>query len=278
MTPTDAQATRPRTTFPRIKHIDVGLRSRLLAASSAIVSSGALIGAIWLAEHHLASEIATIRTLPIVFAALAITVTIAAGWPGLLSLPTQRGSTSMIALAGSVLAVVVGFTSSTRGDYWMAPILALAMIVTFWQQLLRRDDRVRLVESVTGVLCAVAVVAFASGWVGSIHDPEGFDTALISALSLSVAAAISVAPGRWRVILSSSWLGGTAIGSAFGIWLGWSALIVIPASALSAMTASGLIFVLRALPAASTRSGAVTSGVAAASAVGGVVYLVWRLA
>ena len=78
--------------------------------------------------------------------------------PGCWGCRSPRGTTSVLAF-GTVAAVLTG--ALTRTDpflRWMPAALALSMLVAFLHQLLRRDGRPRLVESVVSVVTGLAVV------------------------------------------------------------------------------------------------------------------------
>ncbi len=98
---------------------------------------------------------------------LVAVVALATGWPNLLGLPTQRGSTTVLSLCGAGAVLLVSLDPGDAGLSWLAAGLAMSVVATFAHQLLRRDMRPRLVESVTGVVSGVVVVELVAGWVAA---------------------------------------------------------------------------------------------------------------
>ena len=96
------------------------------------------------------------------FVALAVALAgfvLAWGWPLLLSLPSPRGTTGVLAI-GTVL--MTGTTLVTKDDpylEWMPAALAVSVIVGFLHQLMRRDGRPRLTESVAAVTSGLAIIS-----------------------------------------------------------------------------------------------------------------------
>ncbi|PPK92060.1 hypothetical protein CLV92_11723 [Kineococcus xinjiangensis] len=99
-------------------------------------------------------------------------VLLASGWAALLALPTPRGSAGVIAAAALAAAAVVAVEAATAGTAGPGGLLArlpvtmaIALLAAFGHQLLRRDGRPRLVESVTAVVTGQAFVIGAAAWV-----------------------------------------------------------------------------------------------------------------
>ncbi len=113
--------------------------------------------------------VASLASPTLLAGALLVTVVVmATGWPTLLGLPTQRGSTTVLALCGTAAVLVVALAGDQeRRLAWLAPVLALSVVATFTHQLLRRDMRPRLVESVAGVVSGVVVIELVAGWLAA---------------------------------------------------------------------------------------------------------------
>jgi hypothetical protein len=96
------------------------------------------------------------------FVALAVALAglvLAWGWPVLLSLPSPRGTSTVLAV-GTLL--MTGTALLTREDpylEWMPAALAVAVIVAFLHQLMRRDGRPRLTESVAATTSGLAIIS-----------------------------------------------------------------------------------------------------------------------
>jgi hypothetical protein len=216
---------------------------------------------------------------PVLVAALVlVVVAVATGWPGLLSLPTQRGSTTIIALCGSVAVVVVAYTEGEPLLRWLPVVLALSVIVAFWHQLLRRDMRPRLVESVTGVISGVVAVELAAGWAGALKAPGDVPLVLVGAAAVAAAAAATGLPWPMRVTSPLALAAGTAFAALAGRLL--SELHAVPAAlvgAAAALLVVALDRLLSRLPTATGRQTGIAIGAAAVACTGTVVYLVSRV-
>ncbi len=135
--------------------------------------------------------------VPFVAAAVALGGGVLAwGWAGLLGLPSPRGTTSVLAF-GTVAAVLTG--ALTRTDpflRWMPAALALSMLVAFLHQLLRRDGRPRLVESVVSVVTGLALVVSGACLVPLAQTADGGAVMAVAGAALGVAALVDLL-ARW---------------------------------------------------------------------------------
>lgn len=144
---------------------------------------------------------------------LVVVVALASGWPTLLGLPTQRGSVTVLALCGAIGVLVTLLTSEPPRDdplRWLAPVLALSIVITFTHQLLRRDMRPRLVESVTGVVSGVVVLQLGVGWLPA----AGLDVSLVltGLATLICCAGLHAVARRSRALGLLSLVVGVAVG------------------------------------------------------------------
>ena len=138
--------------------------------------------------------------VPFVAAAVALGGGVLAwGWAGLLGLPSPRGTTSVLAF-GTAAAVLTG--ALTRTDpflRWMPAALALSMLVAFLHQLLRRDGRPRLVESVVSVVTGLAVVVSGACLVPLALTADGGSVMAVAGAALGVAALVDLLARRVRL-------------------------------------------------------------------------------
>lgn len=84
---------------------------------------------------------------------------VAWGWPVLLALPSPRGTTAVLMIGTVLCAVAVALTRSDPFLQWAPAALAVAVIAAFAHQLLRRDGRPRLAESVSASAAGLATVS-----------------------------------------------------------------------------------------------------------------------
>jgi len=217
--------------------------------------------------------------LPALAAALLLaTVAIAVGWATLLNLPTPRGSTAVIALAGAVGVTVAAVTDTPPYLRWLPGVLAVAVLIEFGHQLLRRDMRPRLVESVTGVVTALVVVAFGAGWLAAWHDDGGTGVVLVGAAAALGASAATGMPWPQRLTGPSAVAAATAFAAVAGKLLPDER--ALPAALVG--LAVGVVVVafdrlLSALPSSVQVTASVAMGTAPVVACGMVVYALGRL-
>lgn len=110
----------------------------------------------------------------ILAAALAFgSLVIAWGWPRATGLPSPKGSSGVLALAALLLVGSVVAAEQSPYLRWTAGALAIALVAMFLQQLLRRDGRPRLAESVMGTAFGLVVLASATAYLPVVHVEAG---------------------------------------------------------------------------------------------------------
>jgi hypothetical protein len=123
--------------------------------------------------------------------AALLAAAVAVGWPGLANLPDTKGSAMVIGLTG-VGAVAVVHASAVRADLRsLAVVFATSVLLTFINELLRRDGRTRLVESVTGTVTGSMLAVSAAGWVACGRLLDGQQLTVAAAVALACAGAVS---------------------------------------------------------------------------------------
>jgi hypothetical protein len=217
-------------------------------------------------------------TAALVAALLLAVVAVASGWATLLSLPTPRGSTAVIALGGAVAIAVAAMTDSPPYLRWLPSVLAITVLVEFGHQLFRRDMRPRLVESVTGVVSGVVVVALGAGWLGSLHADDTAGLALCGAAAALGATAATGMPWPQRITGPSAVVAAAAFGALAGrLHPDAGALPAAVAGLGIGIVVASLDRLLANLPTARQLPAAVAMGTAPVAASGMVVYTLGRL-
>lgn len=120
---------------------------------------------------------------------------VAWGWAGTLGLPTPRGTVGVIVVGGLALVISVAARESVPWLGWVPAALAISMVAAFIHQLFRRDGRPRVVESVSSVVLALALIACGVLLVPLARTPEGF-ALILGALAAAAASAVSDLAGR----------------------------------------------------------------------------------
>jgi len=124
---------------------------------------------------------------------------LAVGWPHMLTLPHAAGTTVLIALLGGGALVVGQQTAPTPTDparplSAFAAVVAVALLLSFLHELLRRDGRVDVVESLTGTLTGQVIAVLAAGWVLLVQVPEGAQGVALGVAALAVSRVVLAVP------------------------------------------------------------------------------------
>lgn len=205
---------------------------------------------------------------------LALGFVFAAGWPRLLSLPTVRGGSVVIALVALAAVVVVQLGSFAQ----LAVVMGLAVVAAFVHQMLRRDGRPRLVESVSGVISGTVVVVSAAGWLTVEEGAVAAELVVTAAAAVTAGAALTAVPGPSRLVAALATVGGGGVGLLTGALLDG----VGPVPGLLVGLAAGILtaalhVLFGRFPASRRIRPALAAGLLVVLASGVPVYLVSRL-
>jgi hypothetical protein len=124
---------------------------------------------------------------------------LAVGWGDLLRLPHKPGTTTLVGALG-VAGLVIGTLASdaeTRLPEPMAvyaAVIAIAVLTSFAHELLRRDGRANLVESLTGTISGQVIAVLASGWVLLAYTRPGSSAIVVAAAAVAGARLTSGLP------------------------------------------------------------------------------------
>lgn len=139
----------------------------------------------------------------------------AIGWPLLLGHPAVAVSRVVIGLTAAVSIAVVML--GRPGD--LVVVLGLAVAASFVGEMLRRDGRPRLVESVSGTVTGVAIVASGATWLGLGDARPALAVVLTATAALAAGAACTAIPARPQVVATAATLGAAAAGLVAGLML-----------------------------------------------------------
>ena len=137
---------------------------------------------------------------PLVGLALVLVGVFSVGWPSLLNLPVRLGPSIVIGLGGIGAVLAVALTDGEPFLRELPLVIALAIVLSFVNELTRRDGRERLVESVSGVVAGVIVAASVAGWVAAGRTTGGVPLVVTG---LAFGSAVSALP-------LAGWAGATA--------------------------------------------------------------------
>ena len=217
------------------------------------------------------------------FVALAVALAgfvLAWGWPLLLSVPSPRGTSAVLAI-GTVL--MTGTALATRDDpylQWMPAALAVSVIVGFLHQLMRRDGRPRLTESVAAVTSGLAIISAGTALAPIPHVLAGEHAlaATMAGLGVGVLADPLVSVPRlrqWALFIAMLIGGGAAVAVsavAGELMPGPAALLGLMAAAISHAARR----VLAPLPATAMPRAQLAVAATSSLLVGVVAYVVVR--
>ncbi|RHA43090.1 hypothetical protein [Cellulomonas rhizosphaerae] len=158
--------------------------------------------------------------MPVTVASGILAVVLAAGWPTLAGLPFPPGSSAVIGLGGLGAVVAVHVTPDQPYLRYLPVVFASAIILAFVSELLRRDGRTRLVESVAGTVTGTLVAVAVAGWVAIGRTPGGEPLVVGGALALAVGSAVVALP-------LAPWLG-AVVTAAVSAAAGAGAAAVLP--------------------------------------------------
>jgi hypothetical protein len=217
------------------------------------------------------------------FVAVAVALAglvVAWGWPVLLGLPSPRGTTAVLAIGTVLMTATVVLTPDDPFLRWMPAALAVSVIVGFLHQLMRRDGRPRLTESIAGVTAGLAIISAGTALAPIPHVLAGEHAlaATMAGLGVGVLADVFVSVARLRqwALFIAMLIGGAA---AVGVALvagdprpGPAALLGLLAAAVSHAGRR----VMAPLPSTAMPRAQLASAAAASLVVGVVAYVVVR--
>lgn len=222
--------------------------------------------------------IPAIRTDPVlVAAALAWTgLVLAWGWPRLLGSSSRFGSSLAVGVA-AVLAPVAAVLPDGVPDLRLVPVaLTIGLGLMFGHQILRRDGRPRLTESVGITAFGLALVAVGTTWLPLTVETGTSDLAIAGFAALAVSSLVDLVVGYARLgpwLLPLAMVLGGAAGIVAAGWVGGPG----PAAAaltgiLVAAVSHALRRVLTVLPPVTAIRGQLASAAAGVLVPGVVAY------
>lgn len=143
-------------------------------------------------------------------AALVVAGVTVWGWPTLLELPAPRSTTVALGVCAVLADVAVAATRDDPLLDWLALAAGGGVVVCFLHQLTRRDGRPRLVESLSGELMAVALIACGAAVVGLPRTKGGADAVLTLAAAVAAVALVQLVPLPERLMMLPAFVASTS--------------------------------------------------------------------
>ena len=214
----------------------------VLSAVTAALAGLVALGAFW-------------GTAPLSVALVAVTGVFLASWHGALGVPGARGGAAVAsAAAAASLALLIGvpaLAQPPRPLTAVAPVIGVALVLAFVNQLMREHPRHRVVASVTATTAATVLACFGAITVPA-QDTPGGAWLVTAALGGAVAATVLLA----STTFSARSLLAVLIGAAVGMGIQAAA----PANALLAGAVLGGAGALAALVAAAVAGAGAGAG------------------
>lgn len=210
-------------------------------------------------------------------AALAwVGLVVAWGWPTLLGSLSRVGSSVAIGIA-AILAPVSAALLPNRPHLGLVPVaLAIALVAMFLHQLVRRDGRARLVESLATTAGGLAVITTGVTYAPLGRTEGGVEIACAAFVAIAAGAIAELFVDReklrpWLLPASAAVGGVVAAGVAIGFG-GPSVIAALVLGALCAAVGFGVRRVLAALPAIQGPRGQLASAAAGMLYPGVIAY------
>ena len=126
-------------------------------------------------------------------------IVVAWGWPALLGSSSRFGSSLAIGVTG-VLAPVAAAATTDEPYLRLVPVaLLVGLTIMFGHQMVRRDGRPRLTESIGITSLGLAVVALGTTWLPLSRTDRASDIAVVGFVSIAVASLADLVAGFAKV-------------------------------------------------------------------------------
>ncbi|WP_169743100.1 hypothetical protein [Knoellia subterranea] len=117
---------------------------------------------------------------------------VAWGWPELLGSPSSFGSSLAIGIGGVLAPTVVALTSDEPFLRHVPVVVVVAMFAMFAHQLVRKDGRAHLTQSVAISAAGIAIATIGATWVPLGRTVGGSATVVVACIALAVSAAADI--------------------------------------------------------------------------------------
>jgi len=208
-------------------------------------------------------------------------VALAWGWPELLGSSSRFGSSLAIGVAGVLAPVVVAFTPDEPYLRDVPVVVAFAMLVMFLHQLMRKDGRPRLTQSVAVSAAGIAIATIGVAYVPLGRTFGGPDVVVVAGIALAVSSVADLGAPLARLrpwMVPAAVLLGAGTGGVAGVVLtGVGGLAGVVLGAVAAGLAHVTRRALCTLPPIRGVRGQVTAAAASVLVTAVPVYLVARI-
>ena len=126
-------------------------------------------------------------------------IVVAWGWPSLHGSSSRFGSSLAIGVTGVLAPAAVAATTDEPYLRFVPVTLVVGLAIMFGHQMVRRDGRPRLTDSIGVTSLGLAVVALGSAWMPLSRTDRAIDLALVGFVAVAAAALADLTAGIAKV-------------------------------------------------------------------------------
>lgn len=199
------------------------------------------------------------------------------GWPELLGSSSRFGSSFAVGVAGVLAPVTVAVTPDDPFLRHVPVVVAAAVLTMFLHQVMRKDGRPRLTQSVAVSAAGIAIATLGAAWVPLGRTSGGPEVVIVVAVALAVSALTDLGASidrvrPWMVAIAA--LLGFLAGGVSGLLVDEVGVVAgVVLGAISATLAHVMRRVLCVLPPIRGLRGQLTAASASVLVVGVPVYV-----
>lgn len=130
----------------------------------------------------------------LVLVSLSAVCVLAGGWPRIAGQPYQSGTPIVLGATGLLALLMAWRTQVEPYTRFVAVGIAMALALSFLAEMLRKDGRLNLVNSLSATVTGAIIAAGMAGWVAAARSPAGAALVVTGALALVFAAAVVALP------------------------------------------------------------------------------------
>ncbi|MFW5473724.1 hypothetical protein ACOCJ5_10475 [Knoellia sp. CPCC 206450] len=199
------------------------------------------------------------------------------GWPELLGSSSRFGSSFAVGVAGVLAPVTVAVTPDDPFLRHVPVVVAAAVLTMFLHQVVRKDGRPRLTQSVAVSAAGIAIATIGAAWVPLGRTSGGPEVVIVVAIALAVSALTDLGASidrvrPWMVAIAA--LLGFLAGGVSGLLVDEVGVVAgVVLGAISATLAHVMRRVLCVLPPIRGLRGQLTAAAASVLVAGVPVYV-----
>lgn len=137
---------------------------------------------------------AWLGVIPLVLVSLVAVIVLAGGWASIAGQPLQGGSPVVLGAAGLMALLAAWLTPAEPLLRFVSVVIAMSLALSFLAEMLRKDGRPGLVNSLSASIVGAVIATGFAGWVAAVRSPVGAAIVITGALAMVFASAIVALP------------------------------------------------------------------------------------